>query len=710
MTLRLAGVLRVWFVLRPWWFSMSGDPLIGRVEPGAKLTPSGTERPLTSGTVMLFTEEKTEGQEDFQTSGRLHYGGWKRWDLPIKPAAVESHSMEDAKLPFSDPRYKEMLELLVSPSLTVNSDRPGKLKLNRADADVWTVSGREGITTSAPSVSQLFARPCPRVLPGQPPSAMAAYGQTQYSAGIQQATPYTAYPPPAQAYGIPSYSIKTEDSLSHSPGQSGFLSYGSSFSTPPSGQSPYTYQMHGKDNKPCRNNSASSDPYSSSDLNLAVCSVFEESMLPLPPIFVYFALVSMIRHLCYPSPLPHQGTAGIYQGANGLTNAAGFGTVHQDYPSYPSFPQSQYSQYYSSSYNPPYVPASSICPSPLSTSTYVLQEASHNIPSQSSESLGGEYNTHNGPSTPAKEGDTDRPPRASDGKLRGRSKRSSDPSPAGDNEIERVFVWDLDETIIIFHSLLTGTFASRYGKDTTASVRIGLMMEEMIFNLADTHLFFNDLEDCDQIHVDDVSSDDNGQDLSTYNFSADGFHSSAPGANLCLGSGVHGGVDWMRKLAFRYRRVKEMYNTYKNNVGGLIGAPKRETWLQLRAELEALTDLWLTHSLKALNLINSRPNCVNVLVTTTQLIPALAKVLLYGLGSVFPIENIYSATKTGKESCFERIMQRFGRKAVYIVIGDGVEEEQGAKKGVNYFSVVMTDCRRLVLTVHSQSRVIVEIT
>ncbi|XP_055401154.1 eyes absent homolog 2 isoform X3 [Bubalus kerabau] len=447
---------------------------------------------------------------------------------------------------------------------------------------------------------------------------MAAYGQTQYSAGIQQATPYTAYPPPAQAYGIPSYSIKTEDSLNHSPGQSGFLSYGSSFSTPASGQSPYTYQMH--------------------------------------------------------------GTAGIYQGANGLTNAAGFGTVHQDYTSYPGFPQSQYSQYYSSSYNPPYVPASSICPSPLSTSTYVLQEASHNIPSQSSESLGGDYNTHNGPSTPAKEGDTDRPPRASDGKLRGRSKRSSDPSPAGDNEIERVFVWDLDETIIIFHSLLTGTFASRYGKDTTASVRIGLMMEEMIFNLADTHLFFNDLEDCDQIHVDDVSSDDNGQDLSTYNFSADGFHSSAPGANLCLGSGVHGGVDWMRKLAFRYRRVKEMYNTYKNNVGGLIGAPKRETWLQLRAELEALTDLWLTHSLKALNLINSRPNCVNVLVTTTQLIPALAKVLLYGLGSVFPIENIYSATKTGKESCFERIMQRFGRKAVYIVIGDGVEEEQGAKK------------------------------
>ncbi|PIO32194.1 hypothetical protein AB205_0108370, partial [Aquarana catesbeiana] len=74
------------------------------------------------------------------------------------------------------------------------------------------------------------------------------------------------------------------------------------------------------------------------------------------------------------------------------------------------------------------------------------------------------------------------------------------------------------------------------------------------------------------------------------------------------------------------------------------------------------------------------PNCVNVLVTTTQLVPAIAKVLLYGLGTVFPIENIYSATKTGKECCFERIMQRFGRKAVYVVIGDGAEEEQAAKK------------------------------
>lgn len=55
---------------------------------------------------------------------------------------------------------------------------------------------------------------------------------------------------------------------------------------------------------------------------------------------------------------------------------------------------------------------------------------------------------------------------------------------------------------------------------------------------------------------------------STYSFATDGFHAAATSANLCLATGVRGGVDWMRKLAFRYRRVKELYSTYKNNVGG----------------------------------------------------------------------------------------------------------------------------------------------
>jgi len=54
--------------------------------------------------------------------------------------------------------------------------------------------------------------------------------------------------------------------------------------------------------------------------------------------------------------------------------------------------------------------------------------------------------------------------------------------------------------------------------------------------------------------------------FSGYNFAVDGFHAAATNPNVL--AGMRGGVDWMRKLAFRYRRIKEIYNSYRNNVGG----------------------------------------------------------------------------------------------------------------------------------------------
>jgi adenosyl cobinamide kinase/adenosyl cobinamide phosphate guanylyltransferase len=35
---------------------------------------------------------------------------------------------------------------------------------------------------------------------------------------------------------------------------------------------------------------------------------------------------------------------------------------------------------------------------------------------------------------------------------------------------------------------------------------------------------------------------------------------------------------------------------------------------------------------------------------------------------------------SGKESCFERIVSRFGKKVTYVVIGDGRDEEIAAKQ------------------------------
>ena len=106
------------------------------------------------------------------------------------------------------------------------------------------------------------------------------------------------------------------------------------------------------------------------------------------------------------------------------------------------------------------------------------------------------------------------------------------------------------------------------------------------------------------------------------------------------------------------------------------------------------------------------------MVTTGHLVPTLATSMLFGLSSLFPIENIYSATKdgkikfsgilktdilihtllwdrgaqiffillcfvyfsSGKESCFQRIQARFGRKCTYVAIGDGRSDELPSKQ------------------------------
>ncbi|XP_018011929.1 eyes absent homolog 2 [Hyalella azteca] len=186
-----------------------------------------------------------------------------------------------------------------------------------------------------------------------------------------------------------------------------------------------------------------------------------------------------------------------------------------------------------------------------------------------------------------------------------RSRRAQSPNDQ-ENKVDRVYIWDLDETIIIFHALLTGAFASSFGKDREVCHQLGSFMEKLIFDLADVHMFFNDLENCDQVHIDDVASDDNGQDLSTYNFATDGFASANSAAGIGLNTGVRGGVDWMRKLAFRYRKIKEIYNAYRNNPGSLLDSNMRQKWHVLRADIERCTDSWLSEALKCLNYINSR--------------------------------------------------------------------------------------------------------
>ncbi|XP_039942315.1 eyes absent homolog 3 isoform X1 [Hirundo rustica] len=478
--------------------------------------------------------------------------------------------------------------------------------------------------------SQMYsAKPYAHILSVPVSETMSPYpGQPQYQA-LQQSQPYTIYPQTTQTYGLPPFGalwpgMKPESGLIQTP--------------------------------------------STSQHSVLTCTTGLTTSQPSPAHYSYSIEASTTNA----SPVSTSSTV-----VNISTSAVA--SISQEYPTYTILGQSQYQTCYPSSGFGVVPPADSNTESlALASTTYPEEKPNALVAARAVQRPSSDSSTS--PllprATASKELD-EQARKNIPGKNRG--KRKADTSSSQDSELERVFLWDLDETIIIFHSLLTGSYAQKYGKDPTLVIGSGLSMEEMIFEVADTHLFFNDLEECDQVHIEDVASDDNGQDLSNYNFSTDGFSGSESNANHSSSVGVQG-VDWMRKLAFRYRRVREIYNKYRTNVGGLLSPQKREALQRLRTDIEVLTDSWLETALKSLLLIQSRKNCENILITTTQLMPALAKVLLYGLGEVFPIENIYSATKIGKESCFERIVSRFGKKVTYVVIGDGRDEEVAAKQ------------------------------
>lgn len=279
--------------------------------------------------------------------------------------------------------------------------------------------------------------------------------------------------------------------------------------------------------------------------------------------------------------IANNGVTQLYSNY-GYNNFNQFGGAQHEYPAYYN---DQYAGYYNTPGYPSYTNSSSSSgaqnfhvSSELNESPLEIQSPAPTIVQHSSHSsLSIPPNAHlavSNKSSPETK------------KARGRRHANSSPTRSITSENgqisdnykgpDRVFIWDLDETIIIFHSLITGSFANRFSKDP---IRMNYMaslatsMEELIFNMADQHFFFNDIENCDQVHIDDVSSDDNGQDLTNYDFRTDGFHANTtPNIpnNLCLSTGVRGSADWMRKLAFRYRKIKDMYNTYKNKCVHLL--------------------------------------------------------------------------------------------------------------------------------------------
>ncbi|OVA01286.1 hypothetical protein BVC80_1653g102 [Macleaya cordata] len=250
-----------------------------------------------------------------------------------------------------------------------------------------------------------------------------------------------------------------------------------------------------------------------------------------------------------------------------------------------------------------------------------------------------------------------------------------------------VYVWDMDETLILLKSLLNGTYAEAFNgsKDIQKGIEIGKMWEKHILQVCDEYFFYEQIENYNKPFLDALSEYDDGRDLSDYDFSRDSVSSPHDDLNK-------------KKLAYRHRIIAHKYAQGLHNV---LDQDMMKQWDDLYELTDIYTDKWLssartflgqssegnkvlTPNLASPNgVINSsisNSQNVNVLVTSGSLIPSLVKCLLFRLDDLITHQNVYSSWDVGKPQCFSWIKERFsGPNVQFCVIGDGWEECEAAQ-------------------------------
>ncbi|KAK7346832.1 hypothetical protein VNO80_21355 [Phaseolus coccineus] len=248
-----------------------------------------------------------------------------------------------------------------------------------------------------------------------------------------------------------------------------------------------------------------------------------------------------------------------------------------------------------------------------------------------------------------------------------------------------VYVWDMDETLVLLNSLLKSSYAEAFNglKDAQKGVEMGRMWENLILQTCDDYFFYEQIENYNKPFLDALAQYDDGRDLSDYDFNQDELGSPHDDANK-------------KKLAYRHRVIAQKY------IQGLQNILDQETikhWDELYDKTDEYTDRWLSSaqtflkecsgededavsSIASSNTSYNSTNVkhVNVLVTSGSLIPSLVKCLLFRLDSLISHGNVYSSWEVGKIQCFRWIKERFNHPNVrFCVFGDGWEECEAAE-------------------------------
>ncbi|GLI65323.1 hypothetical protein VaNZ11_008866 [Volvox africanus] len=288
-------------------------------------------------------------------------------------------------------------------------------------------------------------------------------------------------------------------------------------------------------------------------------------------------------------------------------------------------------------------------------------------------------------------------------------------APPAAQATDLIVVWDLDETLIVFNSLLSGAFARAaavavgHGKESSASVcdgeaavrnvmepelshraaELGHRLAEMVFTFCDCHMSFQKLDNIDPVSFLELWS------LATSaSKPAEEAEAEAAGGSCGCGRTVD---------RSSVECIASIYTDSVESLPGVMGSEQLKERASILVEAEKLTGGWVAAARQLLAGVTataatsaaaatppaSRPGAPgravlafrsvrHVLVSAGHLVATLGKLVLWGLDKYFDIRDIYSASGRPKLEIFRSLRSRFGPTAAYAAVGDGLEEERAA--------------------------------
>jgi hypothetical protein len=262
-----------------------------------------------------------------------------------------------------------------------------------------------------------------------------------------------------------------------------------------------------------------------------------------------------------------------------------------------------------------------------------------------------------------------------------------------------ICIWDLDETLVVLQSLLTGrgladkTYAgTRQALPTPAAAErheIGAEMQELLLEILEGSMFHDQLDGVavssnstsnirqgqGQVstvtHLGACEYCDDGKDLSGHDFTSDGFHVTvARDGKPIVPQGE------MLRLAYRYRKISEDYAQRRvlghnkawheqavrlsNEIDRLCGGRLRCARETLRATTRGHAPVVPPGISMAGSASSSAVEVINVVLSELPLCSSLAQCVVWGLEDDILAGNVYSSWQSTTATVLQQIKARFG--------------------------------------------------